>query len=281
MKRRWTVDELVDHWALHADELSMAARARTASNQLGFALLLKWFQYEGQFPKRKQDVTLEVIDFLAQQLNVEPGVFKSYSLQGRTVERHRAQIRQYLGFRETTVQDVETFTQWLIESVLPHQRQEAALQEAIYDHCREQRLEPPTSQRIERIIRSALRTADEQFYSETMAKLSSTTRIRLDALLKTTRSEQDTDDESAGRSMLHDLKQGAGAIKVDSLLTEIDKLEQIENLELPADLFLATDAKVLETYRQRVAVEDLHEVQRHPDPVRYTLVGRLLLAASA
>ncbi len=238
MKRRWTVDELVDHWTLHVDELSMAASARTASNQLGVALLLKWFQHEGQFPKRKQDVPLEVIDFLAQQLNVEPGMFKSYPLQGRTVERHRAQIRQYLGFRETTVQDVETITQWLIESVLPHQRQEVALQEAIYDRCRDQRMEPPTPQRIERIIRSALRTADEQFYAETMAKLSSTTRIHLDALLKTTYTEQDTDDESVGRSMLHDLKQGAGAIKVDTLLAEIDKLEQIENLELPAEVLL-------------------------------------------
>ena len=80
--------------------------------------------------------------------------------------------------------------------------------------------------------------------------------------------DQENSDEGVGRSMLHELKQGAGAIKVDSLLAEIAKLEQIEALGLPADLFLAIPPKVLETYRQRVAVEDLHEVQRHPDAVR-------------
>jgi hypothetical protein len=47
MKRRWSVDELADQWTLHADELSMAQSSNTASNQLGFALMLKWFQYEG------------------------------------------------------------------------------------------------------------------------------------------------------------------------------------------------------------------------------------------
>lgn len=56
MKRRWSVAELADQWTLHADELSMAQSASTASNQLGFALMLKWFQAEGQFPKRKQAI---------------------------------------------------------------------------------------------------------------------------------------------------------------------------------------------------------------------------------
>jgi hypothetical protein len=72
---------------------------------------------------------------------------------------------------------------------------------------------------------------------------------------------------------LHALKQGAGAVKVDSLLAEIDKLEQIEALELPAELFREVPPRVVESYRQRVAVEDLHEVQRHPDAVRYTLLA--------
>jgi len=118
---------------------------------------------------------------------------------------------------------------------MPHERREQMLQDAVYDRCREQQLEPPSPLRIERIIRSALRAADEQFYQETMERLSSTTRIRLDALLKTTHSGPNTSEETGGRSTLHDLKQGAGAIKVDSLLDEVGKLEKIEELELPKD----------------------------------------------
>jgi TnpA family transposase len=272
MKRRWTVDELADHWTLHADELAIATTPHASSNQLGFALMLKWFQCEGQFPRRKQDIPSAIVDFLAEQLNVAPGEFKSYPLQGRTVERHRSQIRQHLGFREATVEDGDNLTQWLVEFVLSQERREDALQEALYNRCREQQLEPPAPLRIERIMRSALHMADEQFYAETVAKLSPTARIGLDALLQTTRSNPDA-EEGSGRSALHDLKQGAGAIRVDSLLVEIDKLEKIEKLGLPTDLFLVTNAKILESYRRRVAVEDLHEIQRHPDPVRYTLLA--------
>ena len=92
-------------------------------------------------------------------------------------------------------------------------------------------------------------------------------------MLKTTQSDPDADGDGSGRSALHDLKQGTGAINVDSLLVEIDKLEMIENLELPADLFLAIEPGVVEAYRLRAAVEDLHEVQRHPEAVRYTLLA--------
>jgi TnpA family transposase len=273
MKRRWTHDELIEQWSLQAEELALVVSARTPSNQLGLALLLKWFQAEGQFPKRKQDVPGPVLDFLARQLAVAPELFKSYPWQGRTLERHRAQIRQQLGFREATVQDGEALTTWLLENVLPQQRQLAVLTTALYDRCREQRLEPPALERIERLIRSAVATADERFFAATLAQLPLPTRLRLDTLLQTTRADDDPAGERLGRSPFHELKQGAGAIKVDSLLSELDKLQQIEALALPTALFADTAPKVLENYRQRVAVEDLHEIQRHPDSVRYTLLA--------
>ncbi len=273
MKRHWNIDELIDDWTLQPGEMALVTQVRTAKNRLGLALLLKWFQHENRFPIRRQEVPPDVVGFLAHQLAVQADVFQQYAWQGRTITRHRMLVREYLGFRETNVDDAETFTQWLVESVLPRQRQVESLREAIYDRCRAQRLEPPSPPRIERIIHAALRTADERVYAETTAKLPPTTRTRLDALLQTTRADQDPDDDGGGRSTLHELKQDAGAIKVDSLLTEIAKLEQIEALELPADLFLDTAPKILEAYRQRVTAEDLHEVQRHPDPVRYTLLA--------
>jgi TnpA family transposase len=272
MKRKWTEDELIADWTLQSSEWEVVNQARTEKNRLGLALLLKCFQLDNRFPTRPQEIPSLVSGFLAKQLGISPDVFKEYTWQGRTIARHRALVRTFFGVREATIEDAEEVTQWLLEEVVPQERREPVLQEAVYDRCREQQMEPPSPLRIERIIRSALHTADERFYQETMGRLSSTTRIRLDALLKTTHAGPNLPDETGGRSTLHDLKQGAGAIKVGSLLDEVGKLEKIEELELPKDLFLATDSKVLDTYRRRIAVEDLHEVQRHPDPVRYTLL---------
>lgn len=81
-------------------------------------------------------------------MKIPPGEFKSYSLQGRTVERQRSQIRQSLGFREVTVEDAEALTQWLLAYVLPQERRESVLQEAIYTRYPEQHLGPYIDRRI-------------------------------------------------------------------------------------------------------------------------------------
>ena len=75
-KRRWTADELLEHWSLHADELALVSSARTPSNQLGFALLLKWFQLRDSFPGASK-MSPSVVEFLARQLEVDPELFRA------------------------------------------------------------------------------------------------------------------------------------------------------------------------------------------------------------
>ena len=56
--------------------------------------------------------------------------------------RHRAQIRQLLGFRETTVADAMALGQWLEEQVLPQERAYQPVLAAAYQRCRALHLEP-------------------------------------------------------------------------------------------------------------------------------------------
>jgi hypothetical protein len=46
-----------------------------------------------------------VIVHVANQVNVPADANPRYEWSGRTIEHHRAQIREFLGFREATVQD--------------------------------------------------------------------------------------------------------------------------------------------------------------------------------
>jgi hypothetical protein len=50
---------------------------------------------------------------------------------------------------------------------------------------RELQLEPPTPDRVERLVRSALHTYEQQFCAALHAKLTSETRLQMDALLRT------------------------------------------------------------------------------------------------
>lgn len=73
--------------------------------------------------------------------------------------------------------------------------------------------------------------------------------------------------------MFSKLKPDPGRVGLSSVLQEIAKLNRINALHLPPDLFTGTSPTILERYRQRIATESVHELQRHSAPVRYTLLA--------
>lgn len=100
MKQQWTPQELIDHWTLTNEEVTLVQDiSQTDYNQLGAGLLLKHFQIEGKFPQRKQDIPPTIVEHIAHQLHMSSSVFARYQLKGRSVRRHQLRIRQLLQFR--------------------------------------------------------------------------------------------------------------------------------------------------------------------------------------
>jgi hypothetical protein len=56
MKRNWELDDLIEHFTLLPNELSLLGN-KTGSTRLGFGVLLKFFQYEARFPNNTSDIT--------------------------------------------------------------------------------------------------------------------------------------------------------------------------------------------------------------------------------
>ena len=272
MKQQWTSQELIDHWTLTQNEIVLAQSiSKIDHNQLGYALMLKYFQSEGKFPQRKQDIPDQIIIHIARQLRIQESAYVSYNWTGRTQKRHRSNIRSLLEFRTGTAADTNEITEWLSSlALLDENRQFDRLKEVVYERYQDLKIEPPEPKIIDRLIRSAVRTSDEQFYATTMEKLSPVTRKKLDALLNPKILSDGTTDNT---SPLQQLRSDAGACKLDSVLAEIEKLKQIRALDLPPDLFSHASGRVVSWYRQRVAVEDLPEIRRHPEHIRYTLLS--------
>src|SRR5205085_2649724 len=140
-----------------------------------------------------------------------------------------AQIRAAFQFREATVADGEGMSSWLAEHVLSHEHQEDAVRAACYQHFRTLRIEPPTPDRVTRIIRSAYRTFETTLYETTFQRLDEKARAALDALLK----DQPEETEEEGEVTLHELRMDPGRVGVETMLTEIQKLRRIRRLGLP------------------------------------------------
>ena len=249
----------------------MAGKSR--ANRLAFAALLVFFRANGRFPEASE-IHLSVLARIAEQLGTDDGPISDEAWEGRTGKRHRAEIRKIFGFREPTVADAEEMAAWLRGHAVAHNGDPQYLATALKAHCRSFSIEPPTPDRIDRIVRTATHAYENRFCESIRDRLPPVTRSRLEALLQPVDGEIDAEEtvelSSAARATINLLRDDPGRASVKSLRQEMAKLDLIRQLELPPDLFDHTSAQELERYRQRVAVEASFELRRHPEPMRFT-----------
>lgn len=155
---------------------------------------------------------------------------------------------------------------WLLEHLLSHERNIERLKEAVAARCRELRVEPFAPDRIERLIRSAIAAFEEEFCGRLTGILPVATREGLDALLL-------SDQPESGRVPLHQLRAAPGSASIETLEEELKKLQRLQALALPLHLFDRLAPEIVQGYRRRAAVEEIHELRRHPAAFRFTLLA--------
>ena len=282
MKRQWDIEELIEHFTLVQEDLDTLAN-KSGPTRLGFALLLKCFQYEGRFPHGKHEIPKDVVNYVAHQLKLDATVYAQYDWEGRTIKSHRAYIREHLKFREATGLDTEEMKQWLIAEHLASDQHPEHLKVLVTKRFRECKIEPPTNERMERLIRSACATYEQQFFEQVLKRLPLETRQRLDGLLEredvsegdATEDQEEFEGQKTRRDPVNwnDLKTNPGAIGLESVLFETDKLRVLSQFTWPPDLFQSVSPSVVRLYRERAATDTLYELRRHPDGTRYTYLA--------
>jgi hypothetical protein len=268
MKQQWKPDELFDQWTLTQEEITLVRNIiQTDFNQLSYGLFFKYYQREGKFPQRKQEIPSVIVKHIAEQLQIQSNTFDNFELKGRTARRYHLHLRQHFGFRVDTIADANAVLAWLFShDQLLEEHNFDRLREVVYGRYKELKIEPPEPKRIERLIHSAVHSADNRLYTKILERLSPETQEKLETLLN-------ENNPFGNMSLLFDLKKEAGAATLENVLSEITKLERIRALSIPPDLFSDVSRKRILWCKQRIVVEDLSEIHRHPAPVRYTLLS--------
>jgi hypothetical protein len=276
MKKQWELDELIGHFTLIEPEKQLIEN-KYSNSKLGFAVLMKFFQHEARFPAKTSDIPKVMIHFIAKQLKIPSELFDQYSWSSRTLTNHRNEIRKLYGFREGTLQDEKDVTYWLQEKVWDYAQEFEPLKEAFYAEYRCRKIEPPTNDRIERMVKSALWNQEQQFYQDTYQKLSPNSISCMDALMESwvDMENKETGDEKEDKNKItfRKITLGPGRVSKDTLLLEINKWKTLHMLELPDDLFNSIPPKVLKRYRLRAVSEEKRELRRHQPATRYTLLA--------
>lgn len=261
-------------WILTPTE-RLLVMSKNRTNRLGFAILLIFFRERGRFPRDESEIETQGIALLGQQLEVPIPKDGVTVLTGRTAERLRAEIRVRFGFREATVADADTLTEWLRDHVAGEVGGDIESMFARLEaRCRELSIEPPTPDRMDRIARSALRAHEDRFHHTVYERLSPKQRENLDALLRPGKGDGENNDQedvtSSASALLLKLLGNPGRPNLASMQDELAKLEIIRKIGLPADLFDKVSPLDLERCRKRVSVEVPRDLRRHPDAVRIT-----------
>ena len=244
------------------------------ANQLGFAVLLAFFRDRGRFPRTASETNRAIVQDIARPLGIQvPGDY-ALILSGRTAERRRSEIRALAGFREATVADAEQLEKWLRDQVPAVGASPDQLVALLETRCRELSIEPPSADRVDRIVRAAIHAHDERFCVGILGRLARKTRGRLDALLLA--AENESDNSGSGQSpgtapaLLLRLRSDPGKPSLAGVQDELAKLELIRRIELPPGLFDRVLPHELERYQRRVTVEAPYELRRHPEATRLT-----------
>ncbi|WP_299091119.1 Tn3 family transposase [uncultured Metabacillus sp.] len=271
VKQTWELEELIEHFTVIPEEMRLIGN-KYGSTRLGFAVSLKFFQYQGRFPKGRQEINQEIINYVAKQVGVPADSFQEYDWNGRSIKYHRAQIREFMGFRESTSEDMEQIKLWLQTNILPQEMQMDRVREHVLHHLRQQQLIPPTHDQLERNMKSAIRQYEEHISHTIFMQLSEHSKSQLDSFIRTW-SRTELLEENETILSFRELVSDPGRIGLDSLLQEITKLRTVRNIQLPYDLFNGIPPKMIRSYRQRAVSEDIRELRRHPDSIRYTLLA--------
>ena len=285
MKQYWEIEELVDGWTLLPAELELLGN-KTGATRLGFAVLLKFFSLEARFPRSDSEIPPATVEYVAKQLRLNPNIFSAYRWQNRAVVYHRRQIRELFNFRETAAEDGEKLSRWLQQKIFPNESDDEHILTAVYQQFREWKIEPPTGERLERIIRSARRAYEESFCHNIQSRLSTETQNLLESLLtpevenpvSTAANESDAtvkieSSENFSTATWRFIKAEPGRANADSLSIEMQRLTACCSLDLPENLFDDVPRKVLLNLRRRAAIEEPYELRRHPPSLRQTLLA--------
>ena len=264
-----------------------SAMTKNGATCLRFAVLLLFYRAHGRFPGTPEEIDDEAIALVARQLGLEPQEHNYVDMTSRTGKRHRTEIRSLLGFREATVADAGMLEVWMRDqipaiSAIPDQL--IALVEA---RCRELSIEAPAPDRIDRIVRAAIRAHDERFHASVVSRLTPETRERLEALLRPAEEESatpvtDPSTQPAPALLLH-LRGDPGRPGLAGVQEALSRLKLVRGIALPTGLFDDVLPHELERYRRRFSTEAPYELRRHPEATRLTglavyahLRGRIL-----
>jgi hypothetical protein len=264
LKPTYTEEELIENFLLDENEQKFVSQFRLAVNRQAVAVILKVVQYLGYFPEEKKEINESIRLFIAKQLGLLWDQMDDYLWQSSTRDYHFAAIRDYTNLKLPNAEDKKNLEIWLYQQASENITEEALL-ECAFRQLKNLSVEVPAEKELLRIVNAALNKFFQDLYQKISDSLSLKSRQELDKLLEI--------KEESPFSVFDFLKKDADQASVKSLQNEVEKLQVLKKTELNSQILSGVNWKILKLLKRRAKNETASEMQKHPETVRYALLG--------
>lgn len=145
------------------------------------------------------------------------------------------------------------------------------MKEVAYKRLRNLKIEPPTPERMDRIVSSAVSAFEKKLFKSINNSIPSESRSLIDDLIVELEQKENKKDQNDITFSF--LRSDPGRICLQTTFNELKKLRVIKALKIPEGIFAEIPPHALKKDKQRVSSELLGEVRRHPDDVKYSLLS--------
>jgi hypothetical protein len=175
--------DLIRHYTLDLRDMAAIASRRRPRNRLGFALQLCALRHPGRLIRPGELVPLEVVRFVGEQFDIDPGELAGYAARAPTRYDHFDVLQAIFGFRRFSQPDHRALSDWLLPIALTTVSG-MAVAETLMMELRRQGIVAPGATVLERLVATALLRAERHVANQLTRGLTESQRNGLDTLLE-------------------------------------------------------------------------------------------------
>lgn len=259
--------ELGTYFTLTHHDLELIGQRRRDYNRLGFAVQLCVLRYLGWTLSDVKEVPVQVLRYVAKQINADVESFASYGEREATKYEHLEEIRKEYGYQTFTLSEYRSLCKHLFNHAMANGNPLHLIQLALED-LRKRKIILPSMSTIERAVWETRKRTEEKIFKLLSISLTDLQISKLDRVLTTM--------PESSKTYLAWLREIPGTSSPDSFLKVIEKLEYIRDLQLQVD------TKGIHPNRQRQlskigARYEPHSYRRFNDPKKYAILVAYLL----
>lgn len=238
-------------------------------NQLAFGVMLIYFKIYIRFPAFNIDpIPVQLIKTVSAALELTQDNILDFDWGSRTTKRFRNNIREYLGYRESTDEDSLSYIDYLKQEILSVNPSDEMILEQSRLYFQKHKIEQFSAKQLKRYIKSAQYQFEQDLFQTVVDHLSSSDYHLIDQILT-----EDVVQPNEDIIALVELKKDIPGARLKNVNLAIKKIELLSKISLPKTLCTNQSRKLLVKYHDRIMALSPSNILEFSPTAKYATVA--------